>query len=240
MTRFCVKNNLFLYIFEVAWSFYMMLPESSVIKDNKQYPLLVFFHLMINRPSLLSPHSAISFQLFPHVLDCSVISSFSLNSKLLSPACQTVVWNLTSHWAEERNMRIQHICRAAFFFKLKNSWTEVVKRQHGFFQITPKCQKPNSQGATLPQQLQWHLRPAYPALFPTIHPRNYFYYMRNTFPILSFDFFLLEPLRWKNPTAFMLLSFKVTSSHRFNKTKSWWHSLERPWNRSYILKRFSV
>lgn len=58
----------------------MMIPDSSVIKDNKQYPLLVFFHLMISRPSLLSPHSAIS---FPAVFPCPrLFSHFILFFKL--------------------------------------------------------------------------------------------------------------------------------------------------------------
>lgn len=78
-TRFCVKSYL-LYIFEVTCSFYMMLPDSSFIKENKHYPLLFFFHLTISRPSPLFPHSVIS---FPAVFPCPrLFSHFILFFKL--------------------------------------------------------------------------------------------------------------------------------------------------------------
>lgn len=70
----------FCIFFEVTCSFYMMLPDYSFIKENKQYPLLFFFRLTISRPSPLFPHSVIS---FPAVFPCPrLFSHFILFFKL--------------------------------------------------------------------------------------------------------------------------------------------------------------
>lgn len=93
-------HNQVLYIF---WSHLNFLQDASSFfyyKRKQTISPISFSHQKISRPSLLSPQSSL-LQLLFHVLDCSVISSFSLNLKLLSLACQRAVWNLASHWPEE-------------------------------------------------------------------------------------------------------------------------------------------
>lgn len=116
----------------------------------------------------LSSHSTLFFK-FKTI--SSVISSFSLNLKLLSPAWKRMVLNFTSHWLEERNVQLQHIYRTASFLKERKSWAEVAKTEPRFFWITPKYQKPFSWGTSLPQGLEWHLTPPYSALFSTVPPK---------------------------------------------------------------------
>lgn len=160
-----------LSIFELSWIF--LYDAFWFFNYEREWTVspISLFHSKISKPSPSSPHSAISLpalfpctKLFSHSMlfpkfkaICSVISSFSLNLKLLSPAWQRMVWNLTSHWPEERNMQLQHIYRTASFFKEIKSWTEVVKREPRFFWTTPKYQKHFSWGTSLPQGLQWHL-----------------------------------------------------------------------------------
>lgn len=102
---------------------------------------------------------------------------------------QVVAWNLTSLWSKQRNMELQHIYRTASSFKVVNSLTEVIKRQHRFFWITPKCQKPSSQGVTHKDYCNishQHSQQYFPQYKP--FPPHFFRCMRNTFPVLSYDF----------------------------------------------------
>lgn len=113
--RFCVRNNLPLHFWINLQFLYNAFWFFSYEREWTISPICLF-HSKISKPSPSSSHSATSLpalfpctKLFSHSIlffkfkaICSVISSFSLNLKLLSPAWQRMVWNLTSHWQEEK------------------------------------------------------------------------------------------------------------------------------------------